>query len=742
MAQSTENIFKLTPPAPSSAGPKIWTLCFNLPGEKVNKLSRAVIIELESTVSELENLAKQNKIDLLFFVSGKPANFIAGADIDMIRAAKTASEAELLSATGQKLMNRWEDLPFPTVAAIDGPALGGGCEFALSCTAMVMSNNPSARIGLPEVMLGLIPGLGGCVRLPRKVGLASALDMILTSRALKGEQAVKLGLAEACLPKENFEDSALKWARANFDSLKKSVRLAREPKLAGMGGPVGTLMEKTPMGRAVMLNQARKGVLSKTKGHYPAPLKAIEVLSQTSGYFSPRVRGIKRDRCMAIEAKGFGECAGTEISKNLIRIFFLTESVKKSKGLPPGVEAKSKVVSHAAGLGAGVMGGGVAQLFAEKGIPTRMKDLNNQALALGVQSAGKIFEKQAKTRRITRREYFQKMNLISPTVDFAGFKTCDLVVEAIVENMEIKRKVLKELEKEIRDDCVIVSNTSSLSVSKMQGALQKPERFAGMHFFNPVHRMPLIEVIRGAQSSDEAVTTVFQLAKQMGKTPIVVKDAPGFLVNRLLAPYMIEACYLLSEGVPILEIDRVLLDFGMPMGPMELLDEVGVDVGDKVAHILYEAFGARMLPGNLNSKLISAGHLGKKSGKGFYTYAGKEKKREFDTEIYSLLGVTPGSGIVSDEEILERTLLPMINEASRCLEDGIVATPNEVDLGMIMGMGFPPFRGGLLRYADTFGAKVLVEKLLKYETRFGPRFEASAALKSRAQNNQRFYKDE
>jgi 3-hydroxyacyl-CoA dehydrogenase/enoyl-CoA hydratase/3-hydroxybutyryl-CoA epimerase len=306
--------------------------------------------------------------------------------------------------------------------------------------------------------------------------------------------------------------------------------------------------------------------------------------------------------------------------------------------------------------------------------------------------------------------------------------------------MDIKKKVLRELEDFIKDDCIVASNTSSLSISEMQSAMKKPERFAGMHFFNPVHRMPLIEVIRGNRSSDEAVSTVFQFSKQIGKTPIVVKDAPGFLVNRLLAPYLNEATYLLADGVPIDELDRVLLDFGMPMGPMELIDEVGIDVGEKVAHILHDAFGARMLPCPLQGKVKGGGHLGKKNQKGFYQYSGKDnREKQLDPKIYEILGVTPSSGSVSHEEIIDRCILPMINEASRCLEEGVVASPSEVDIGMIMGTGFPPWRGGLLRYADALGAKAIVEKLRKYQTRFGVRFEPAPALLARAEHGQRFY---
>lgn len=721
-------------------GSKIWTLTFDLPGEKVNKFSKKVMGDFENKVlPTLERMGKDGKIEALALVSGKPQNFIAGADIDMILATKSADEATELSRAGQKCLDRWEDLPFPTVVVIDGPALGGGCEISLASTAIVMSDNPAARIGLPETMLGIVPGMGGCVRLPRKVGVATALDLILTAKTLNGERAYKSGLVDAFFPKQNFEESALKWVKTNAAALKAGKRFAKEPKLGGMGGAIGSLMEKTPMGRALMFSQARKGVLSKTKGNYPAQPAAIEVVAATGGHYGGRIRGSARTRAMETEAKTFGKLAAGDVSKNLIKIFFLTEGVKKSKGLPTGVVAEAHPVHSAAVLGAGVMGGGIAQLLADKDIPTRMKDLTNQALSLGIQSASRVFQGALKRKRITKRQYMQKLNHIAPVTDYSGFHSCDVVVEAIVENMAVKKKVFQELESQVKDTCIIASNTSSLSVSEMQTAFKKPERFVGMHFFNPVHRMPLVEVIRGKQSSNEAVSTIFQFSKQLGKTPIVVKDSPGFLVNRILGPYMNEAVFLVADGAPIPEIDKAVLKFGMPMGPLELIDEVGIDVAEKVAHVFHEAFGDRMKPADLNAKVVAAGHLGKKNSKGLYLYGPGGKERRFDPAIYTTMGAHPKPGSILPEEIVERCILAMINEAAMCLDEGVVATPDELDLGMIMGTGFPPFRGGLCSYADTIGPQAIVEKLKKYEAKLGLRFKPSAAILKRAQTGQKFY---
>ncbi|HTL12915.1 MAG TPA: 3-hydroxyacyl-CoA dehydrogenase NAD-binding domain-containing protein [Bdellovibrionota bacterium] len=722
-------------------GIKLWSLTFDLPGEKVNKLGEAVLTDMESLLGRLEEMGKSGEIEVLMLRSGKPKVFIAGADIKLIQNCKTPDDGEALCHRGHRLLNRWEDLPFPTVAAVNGAALGGGCELCLASTAIVMSNDPSAKIGLPETQLGVIPGLGGCVRLPRKVGLATALDMILTAKQLDGDRAFKGGLAEACLQKENFEESAEAWAKANLKRLKSGERIAREPKFGGMGGAMGKVLE-SPVGRGIVFGKAKDGVMSKTRGQYPAPLAAIDVLRKTFSGFGPKLKGSARDAALGVEAKAFGKLASTEVSKNLIGLFYMMEEVKKSSGLPAGSTAKAHPVRTGGVLGAGVMGGGIAQLFADKGIQARMKDITSQALETGMKAVTKLFEKKVKKRRMSRRDMLQKINLVAPTLDYAGFRSVDLVVEAVVEKMDVKKAVLKDLEKQVHDDCVIATNTSSLSVSEMQTALARPERFAGMHFFNPVHLMPLVEVIRGAKSSDEAVSTVFELAKRLGKQPIVVKDAPGFLVNRLLLPYMNEATYLLLEGVTVEEIDGAILEFGMPMGPLELIDEVGVDVGEKVLHILHEAFGERMVPAPIAAKVAGSGRLGKKNGKGVYKYEGSpgtKMTKQLDPEIYGLLGVTPKKGSVGKPEIVERCVYAMINEASRCLDEKVVGTAWEVDLAMIMGTGFPPFRGGLLKYADAVGSKNVVDALKRYESRFGARFAPAPSLVRLAERNGKFY---
>ena len=707
------------------------TLYFDLKAEKVNTFNAEVMTEFESVIETLQKRAHEFEAVILF--SKKTGNFIAGADITLFQAAKTAEEAQALSQAGHKLLSLWEDLPFPKIAAINGTCLGGGCELSLASTALVMSNDSSARIGLPETLLGVIPGMGGCIRMPWKIGIAQALDLILSGKTLNGEKAYKTGLADGLLQKENFEENVVNWVISNLDKLKSGERIAKEPKLGDLGGIAGKLLEGNALGRAIIFKKAKDKVLSKTKGNFPSPLEAIEVIRATGTHYQANFRGAERERAVEREAEGFGRMAATKVSKNLIRLFFLTESIKKATGLPAGKTTETKKIAYAGVLGAGVMGGGISQLLADKNINVQMKDLQLSGLELGIQSALALFKKSLKRKSITQRQFDQKLAHITPTTNYEGFKNAEMVIEAVVEKMEVKKSVLKEVENFVSKNCVIATNTSSLSVTEMQNGMKNPERFCGMHFFNPVHKMPLVEVIRGEKSSDLAVSQTFQFSKQIGKTPIVVKDSPGFLVNRLLMPYLAESALMVEEGVRIEEIDAALLKFGMPMGPIELIDEVGLDVGEKVGHILHKAFGERMPSPKTFDELLKQKRLGKKTGMGFYIYSdsdegGDKKDKELDPNIYSILGITPTTHKISEQDILDRAVLCMVNEAARCLDEKIVDSPDTVDLGMIMGTGFPPFRGGLLRFADEYGLENIVARLKVLSAAYGKRFEPSEAL--------------
>ncbi len=700
----------------------IKILELDLEGEKVNKLSKEVLIRLSEIFSDLE---KSKTTKALVILSKKPKIFIAGADIEEIKALKTPDACSTAAAQGQMIVSMPEDLPFPVIAAINGACLGGGCELSLACDYRIASDDPSTKIGLPETQLGIIPGFGGCVRLPRVIGIQAALDIILAGKSVPAKKAYKLGLVDECVPATALEEYAISYAKKIVESGGKKRRKKFQPK-----GVMAKMMEG-PL-KSVVFSQAKKMLLKQTRGHYPAPEKAIEVIQKTYGMSN-------RAKALQIEAKGFGEVAATEISKNLINLFYMMEAVKKQTGVADK-SVKPLPVHKMAVLGAGTMGGGIAQLGADKGFEVRMKDIHNKAIALGYHHARDIWEKALKRKKITKYELEQKMDRISGGTTYDGFKQTDVVIEAIVEDLEIKKKVLAETYKNCRPDVILATNTSSLSVNDMSVALEKPENFVGMHFFNPVHKMPLVEVVRGAKTSDVATATIFDLCKKMGKTPVVMKDGPGFLVNRLLLPYLNEAVYLLEERYSIEDIDKAYLNFGMPMGPFHLLDEIGIDVAVKVAKIFHKAFGERAAPSKVMVGVADTGRLGKKNKKGFYIYDDKGKKGTVDVSVYKDLGLSHPSKKLDAKVGIDRGIFAMINEAALAfLEDHIVETPQDVDMSMIMGTGFPPFRGGLLRYADSIGSEKIVDSLEEFAVKFGTRFKPSNPLKQMAKTHRKFY---
>lgn len=688
---------------------RLATLTFDAPGRKVNVLSRAVFEELERTIDEL---ARRDDVGCLVLLSGKEGNFIAGADVEEIAGVTDPTAAEAGSRLGHRIFAAWEALPFPTVAAIRGTCLGGGTEIALASTYRVVSTAKAVRIGLPEVRLGILPGWGGSTRLPRTIGIAEALDLILTGKTVSGRRAWKLGLADALLPDARFLDEVRAFALAHLD---KKARESERPDFKEL------LLERNPLGRKILFDQARKKTLEQTRGQYPAPLRAIEVV-RVGVEDGPRAG-------FDAEARAVAELAISRTAKNLIHVFGLTESAKKEKGLPGG---EARPVSSVAVLGAGVMGGGIAQLVAaEAGIPVRLKDVDDKALASGMAHAGQVFERAVRRHRMERPEVKRRMALILPTLSYAGFERADLVIEAIVEKLPVKQQVFAETAAHVPDSAVLASNTSSLSVAAIGEQTPHRERVVGMHFFNPVHRMPLVEVIAPEGADPSAVDTVFAFARTLGKTPILVRDTPGFLVNRLLMFYSTEALWLLDEGHRIEDLDRAMVDWGMPMGPMALTDEVGIDVAVKVAHILRDAFGERLpLPPWLDD-LSLEGRLGTKTGRGFYKYDGRERK-DPDPEVYRLLGLRPGIEHPDPAALADRMVLPMVNEAARCLAEKVVSGPGDLDLALILGTGFPPFRGGLCRWADTLGLQAIVATLERLEGSVGDRFRPSEALREYA----------
>src|SRR5512143_1622979 len=691
----------------------IAVLTFDLPGEKVNKLTTPVMQELGALLDEL---ASKKEIKALVFRSGKEGNFIVGADIAEIRGITDAATAERLSQRGQAVMNKLESLPFPTVAAIHGPCMGGGLELTLACAYRVISNDQKTQLAAPEIKLGIIPGFGGTQRLPRLVGLANALEMILTGKSVYAKKAAKIGLADEVTHKEILLDRAKIMA-------KKAVG---KPRLAGVRArrPLAiALIEGNPVTRPLVFREAERRALAETHGNYPAPLAALE--SVRFGLTHNREEGYRR------EAALMAALAPTEASKNLISVFYLNEMLKKDLR-PPQITISSVGV-----FGAGVMGGMIAQLFAEKGVTVRMKDINAKAVGAGLREAWEIFSKRRGKGLLTAIQARDGFDRISGTTDLTGFGSVDLAVEAVVENMDVKKSVLRDFERSAGEKAIYASNTSSLSITGMASESNHPERVVGMHFFNPVEKMPLVEVIRGAKTSEETVAAIEALARRLGKLPVIVNDGPGFLVNRILMLYLEEAVTMLEQCGSIGAIDQALIKFGMPMGAFILLDEIGIDIAHKVSEILYREMGERVKPGFLLATLFKDGYYGKKNGKGFYLYSGR-KRGGPDPAIYGKM-TTCGKDQIDPGEIVDRAVLLMVKEAALCLEENIIDRPDLLDASLIFGIGFPPFRGGLLRYADKVGAKTIVEKLEGFAKKFGDRFAPPASLADMAKTGKGFY---
>ncbi len=715
-------------------------LTFDLKDEKINKLGDVSLPELDGLLKDFKK--KFPTIKALLFRSAKPGSFIVGADLNLVRSMKDSSEAENASREGQRIFNILEDLGLPTLAAVEGPCAGGGTELILACKYRVVSDSARTAISLPEVNLGFLPGWGGSYRLPRLVGLGTALDMILTGKSIRADKAVKIGLAEQSIPAALFGDEILKLGR-RLAAGEKPFKPRRDPGLLHkIQKDQPALLQNFWAGRRFVFHQAKGGVTSKTRGNYPAPLRILDVIEKSWGE--------RREKALDLEAKAFGELWGTTESKNLVGLFFLSEEAKRDTG----VTLKSDVVkalpkiSEVAVLGAGVMGGGIASQSAAKGMRTLVKDISWDSVSKGLAHAKKLASESLKRKKINKVEHEAWMSRIRGQVDYSGFKAVDLVIEAVVENIDVKKTVLKEVEVLVRPDCIIASNTSSLRVSDMASAMQDSSRLVGLHFFNPVHKMPLVEVVSHDKVSEEAVARAVQFVKDIGKTPVVVKDGPGFLVNRILMPWLNEAGYCLLEGYSIEEMDKTLKDFGMPMGPCELLDEIGLDVAVKVAKILYKDLGERSKPSDAIDRILGEKdnkRLGRKSGLGFYTWDKPGGKRvEPDVggiEKLVFAGQSsPNAPEHTPESLVRRQIFPMINEAAVILKEGLTAGPAQVDLAMIFGTGFAPFRGGLCRYADSVGLERVVAELERLSEIHGARLAPSQALKDFAANGGKFYR--
>jgi 3-hydroxyacyl-CoA dehydrogenase/enoyl-CoA hydratase/3-hydroxybutyryl-CoA epimerase len=661
--------------------------------------------ELDTALTEITERQEKEIAGLIFF-SHKKNVFLAGMDVAVIRDLKDVQSGVEGARDGQRIYNQIEDLLIPTITCVDGVCLGGGFELALACRTILVSDSPHTVLGAPEVSLGLLPGFGGSYRLPRRIDLAGALDLMLSGRLVRAEAAKKMGLVdEVCAGEELVERAISRHIRDR----KEGVSLA---------GPIKQAKMPDPVARESIFKKARESVLTKTKGHYEAPLRILDLLESSFG--DPRSSYLEK------EAQLLGELAVSEQSRNLQHVYFLHANSQKYAG-PVGDKAR-RIIRTGAVVGAGTMGGGIAWLMAGKDMSPIMKDVDARGLETGLKQSETMFSEGLK----------RKQESIKAQLDYRGFKSIDWVAEAVVEKMETKKSVLAEIEKEVRDDCLITSTTSSLSLREMASVLAKPERFAGLHFRNPVNRVPLVEIVTHDQIAPETVSALYEWAVSVKKVPVVVKDGPGFLVNRILTPFINEGLHLLDEGVPMDALERAFLNFGMPRGPCRLLDEVGFDVWHRVVTVLNDSVVDRFRPTALYDKMSDLTYYGKKSKKGFFHY--DDQGRETDINE-GLLECLPARKVkMSEKDIQERVLLPMINEAAMVLQDRVVRTVEEIDLGLVFGIGFPRFRGGLLRYADSKGLDNILKALDQYaRDPDARRFEACALIREMVKKKKAFY---
>ena len=700
----------------------IANMQYNAENESVNKFDAETNKQFAEVVSALE---KADDVKGLIVTSSKGV-FIAGADITEFVASFKQPEEEIKDwvININDAFNRFEDLPFPKVAAINGAALGGGCEMTLVCEYRVMSDK--AIIGLPETQLGIFPGFGGTVRTTRVIGIDNALELIATGTPKKALDALKLGLVDATVAADDLQDAAI-------DLVKKCIsgeldwKAKREEKLV----PV----KLNQLEQAMAFNSAKGMIFAKANPkQYPAPALAIAAMEKHVN--------LPRDKAIEVEAAGFAKAAKTPQAESLVGLFLSDQLVKK---LAKQHSKNAHEINEAAVLGAGIMGGGIAYQAASKGLPIIMKDIKSEQLDLGMGEASKLLGKMVERGKMTPVKMGETLSRIRPTLNYGDFAETDIVIEAVVENPNVKRAVLKEVEGLVKDDCILASNTSTISITFLAEALERPENFVGMHFFNPVSRMPLVEVIRGEKSSEEAISTTVALATKMGKVPVVVNDCPGFLVNRVLFPYFGAFDLLLKQGADFAHVDKVMEKFGWPMGPAYLIDVVGLDTGVHGAEVMAEGFPDRMKPDYKGAieLLYENKRLGQKNGVGFYKYEmdkrGKPKKVA-DEATYELLKATTDSDkqTFDDQAIIDRTMLAFCNETVRCLEDNIVSTPSEADMAMIMGVGFPPFRGGPCRYIDQMGLDNYLALCEKYAY-LGKAYEAPQKIRDMAAAGETFY---
>lgn len=703
----------------------VAVVVFDRTDGEMNILSETVLRELNEI---FEKLDPDPAVRGVVLISGKKDQFIVGADISEIQKLTTVEAATNGSRQMQLLFQKIHTFSKPVVCAIHGTALGGGCELALACMWRIASSNKKTKIGLPEIQLGLIPGAGGTQRLPRLIGIQTALDMILTGKQLEGSKALKVGLVDACVPEQILRAEAVKLATKKKEpSSEPAGKKSFKEQLPSM------MLEGNFIGRRVMRKKAKEMIDAKTKGFYPASYAALEAVFD--GIETNLEKGLE------IEARLFGELAATQVSKALIHLFHSITAIKKHPYKNADVEKFGEQKVRSVGVvGAGFMGAGITNVCIDKGIPVFVSDPNKESISRLLQSAKKFFWKKVERRRLKNFEAASKLSQISPGLSPKGLEKCDIVIEAVFEDLKLKQKILAGLEEHAKENFIFASNTSAIPISDIAQNAKMPERVVGMHFFSPVEKMPLLEIVVTNKTAPWVAARAVQLGQTMGKQVIVVKDSPGFYTTRALAFYLAEAARILAEGVPIETIDKVLTDFGFPVGPITLIDEVGIDVGIHVLETIEKAFPERLSAPRELQPIADSGRLGRKNSKGFYLY--KDGKKEgVDTEIYKLLSISNKSDL-KKEEIVDRCALLFVNESIRCLEEKVLPTAYEGDVGAVFGLGFPPFLGGPFKYVDLLGAKTVVERLKALEEKHGSRFAPTKSLVEMAQSSKRFFPDE
>jgi 3-hydroxyacyl-CoA dehydrogenase/enoyl-CoA hydratase/3-hydroxybutyryl-CoA epimerase len=689
-------------------------LSLDKPGEKVNTLDESMMDQFSDFLLMLES---DSELKGAVLISGKDDNFIAGADIEMFKTRDTAEELEALSKSGHNILNKIADSPKPVVVAIHGSCMGGGLELSLACHYRIASNHAKTVLALPEVKLGVIPGTGGTQRLPRLIGIQKALSYMLTGKNIYARAAKNIGLVDELTHKDALEQAAI----AAVHRLSTTKKTSRKDKRSF----VEKLLEGNPLGRSIIFSQARKKTLGQTKGNYPAPLFILDAVA--FGYKNGLKKGLEQESVL------FGKAGATSESRALVQLFFAMTGAKKNV-----LERLVRPVQTLGIVGAGLMGSGIADVSINKGAyRVLLKDRDLESAAKGEKVIWEELNKKTKKRIITEFERDKTSSLLSPTAKYDSFKTADVVIEAVFEDLELKKRIVAEVEAHTPDHCIFATNTSSIPISKIAEGASRPENIIGMHYFSPVQKMPLLEIITTPQTAARVTATAYDIGVKQGKTVIVVNDGPGFYTTRILAPYMNEALLLLEEGASIPFLDSIMKKFGYPVGPMALLDEVGIDVGAHVGETMAPLFNARGGTSSTKAKeLMDAGFLGRKNNLGMYTYA--SKKKEVNTKIYSYFGGNKRTDPNADTAQLRMALM-MVNEAAYCLQENILKSPTDGDLGAILGLGFPPFTGGPFRYVDYAGASHITDKLEEFSEKFGPRFKPAQILKDHAATDKKFH---